>query len=138
MTENNRSLIRRDQNGYFLPGVSGNPSGRPKGAGEIRELAKQYVPDALAKIASLVRSDDEKVALAASQEILNRVFGRPVQSVESDVRTLNVTDTIREMYLAVVSGKAGGYGAPPTIDAEPSTATMLPPHVEDSDTATEW
>jgi hypothetical protein len=90
MTENNHPVRRPGPNGFWLPGVSGNPLGKPKGAGEIRELAKQYVPDALAKIASLVRSNDEKVALAASQEILNRVFGRAVQAVEAEVTKWNM------------------------------------------------
>src|SRR5260370_142304 len=102
MTDNRfPSVIRRDQNSYFLPGVSGNPTGRPKGAGEIRELARQYVPDALAKIASLVRSNDEKVALAASQEILNRVFGRPLQSVEAET----VKWDMGQLYLAATDCK---------------------------------
>src|SRR6266403_890718 len=108
MTDNRfPSVIRRDQNGYFLPGVSGNPSGRPKGAGEIRELARQYVPDALAKIASLVRSNDEKVALAASQEILNRVFGRPLQAVEAET----VKWDMGQLYLAALRMNAAGEAA---------------------------
>jgi hypothetical protein len=138
MTDN--SVFRRDARGLFLPGASPNPSGRPKGAGEIRELAKQYVPDALAKIASLVRSDDEKVALAASQEILNRVFGRPVQAVEAET----VKWDMGQLYLAALKMNAAGeakQGAPTTIDATPSTATTLPAGSRsrgNDDTTTEW
>jgi hypothetical protein len=84
--------VRRDDAGHFLPGCSGNLSGRPKGAGEIRELARQYVPAALTKIGELVGSADPRVALAAAQEILNRVYGKPLQSVESDVRTVNLNE----------------------------------------------
>jgi hypothetical protein len=86
--------VHRNELGYFLPGTSGNPSGRPKGASEIRELARQYVPAALVRISELVRSQDERVALAAAQEILNRVFGKALQSIESvegnDTQILNI------------------------------------------------
>jgi hypothetical protein len=86
----NSPVIHRGPGGQFLSGISANPSGRPKGVGEIRELARQYVPAALAKIAGLINSEDEKVALAASQEILNRVFGRPLQAVEAKTETWNM------------------------------------------------
>jgi hypothetical protein len=115
MTDNRSPVPRRGPNGFWLPGQSGNPLGKPKGAGEIRELARQYVPDALAKIASLVRSNDEKVALAASQEILNRVFGRPVQAVEAET----IKWDMGQLYLAALKMNAAGeakQGAPPTIE----------------------
>jgi hypothetical protein len=105
--------VRRDEAGHFLPGVSGNLSGRPKGAGEIRELARQYVPAALTKIGELVGSADPRVALAAAQEILNRVYGKPLQSVESDVRTLDMG----KLYLAAVQA----------ANAKPSAAIDITP-----------
>jgi hypothetical protein len=107
--------VRRDEAGHFLPGVSGNLNGRPKGAGEIRELARQYVPAALTKIGELVGSADPRVALAAAQEILNRVYGKPLQSVESDVRTFDM----QKLYLTAVQA---ANRVPPTapIDVTPA------------------
>jgi hypothetical protein len=69
-----------------LPGLSGNPAGRPKVVAEIRGLARQHVPAAFRRICELVRTRDERVALAASQAILDRAYGRPVQAVQSEVK----------------------------------------------------
>jgi hypothetical protein len=39
-------IATREANGRFLPGLSGNPSSRPKVVAEIRELARQRAPAA--------------------------------------------------------------------------------------------
>jgi hypothetical protein len=124
--------VQREENGRFLPGFTPNPSGRPKGAGAIRELARQYLPAALAKIGALIESNDPRVALAASQEILNRVFGKPVQSVEADVRRLDMTKLYHDA-LKMVNGVASDHeqtpaaiedatpeGEPPIVDLTPA------------------
>jgi hypothetical protein len=46
---------------------------------------------------------------------------------------------IQEAYLQVVSGKAGGYGAPPTIDVAPTNSSTAPEPTGNSDTTdNEW
>lgn len=76
--------------GQWAPGVSGNPSGRPAIVAEIRELARAEAPAAFKRICALVASADERTALAASQEILNRAYGKPTQSVDSTVKTFDL------------------------------------------------
>lgn len=67
----------------WKPGQSGNPSGRPKVAAEVRALARQYGAEALAKLVALMRhAPDERVQLAAARELLNRGYGKVPQSVE--------------------------------------------------------
>ncbi len=47
------------------------------GAGEdIRKLARDAAVAAIARLRALSDSDDERVALAATQELLNRAFGK--------------------------------------------------------------
>jgi hypothetical protein len=75
--------IARNERGHFLRGQSGNPSGRPRIVAAVQEMAREHGPRALARVVELIDSDDERIALAASQEILNRAYGRPLQSVET-------------------------------------------------------
>lgn len=51
-------------------------------APEVKELARSAAPRAFQRIVDLVDSEDEKVALAASKEVLDRALGKPNQSVE--------------------------------------------------------
>jgi len=83
--------VQRKPNGQLLPGFTANPSGRPKVVSEIKELARQHAPAAFERICELIDSDDERIALAASQEILNRAYGRPVQAVESKVEKVSMS-----------------------------------------------
>jgi hypothetical protein len=48
---------------------------RLKVVGEIRALARRYAPEAFERICEPLDSDDERIALAASQENLNRAHG---------------------------------------------------------------
>jgi hypothetical protein len=58
------------------PAASGNRSG-PKGkTADLRLLARDAALAALKRLADLSRSEDERVALAATQELLNRAFGK--------------------------------------------------------------
>jgi hypothetical protein len=110
-------IIEREANGRFLPGFTPNPSGRPKVVGEIKQLARQHAPGAFKRICELVDSEDERTALAAAQEILNRAYGRPVQAIE---QTVEYPD-IKQLYLQAVQ-LANGHNAKVvdgrTIDGE--------------------
>jgi hypothetical protein len=112
--------LRRRPNGTVLPGSTLNPSGRPRIVQEIQDMARSAAPAAFARVVALANSPDERVALAASQEILNRAYGKPLQQVNSDVRKLDVG----QMWLAGMqalhkreteTGQAAST-APPTID----------------------
>ena len=45
-------------------------------AGDLRLLARDAALAALKRLADLSRSEDERIALAATQELLNRAFGK--------------------------------------------------------------
>lgn len=97
--ENQENLPQtRGFDGKFVPGVSGNPSGRPKSriiSEELKELlAKESEHDQRTgaqklgeKVFALAEQDkDGYLALAAIKEITDRVEGKAVQ--RSDVRGL--------------------------------------------------
>lgn len=59
------------------PGRSGSGrSGKALEAADLRLLARDAGLTALKRLADLSRSEDERVALAATQELLNRAFGK--------------------------------------------------------------
>ena len=65
----------------FVKGQSGNPGGRPKQEGEIRELARESGPEAIAKLVEHMNGDDSRLSQSASIALLDRGFGKPAQSV---------------------------------------------------------
>ena len=81
-------------------------SGRPKGArsklaDDIRELAGKDALKAWKRIVGLMQSEDERVALAAAQEVLNRRYGKPAQALtgeggEGAVKVMVVTGVDRD------------------------------------------
>ncbi|MCB1971363.1 MAG: HEAT repeat domain-containing protein [Geminicoccaceae bacterium] len=68
----------------FQKGRSGNPGGRPRIAGAIRELAQQHSETALMRLVELMDDPDPKVAIAAANAVLDRAIGRPSGSIRLD------------------------------------------------------
>ena len=109
--------VRRGAGGHYLPGVSGNPGGRTSALTEVRALLKPHVGLYVQRLNELVRDPDPSVALPALREALDRLLGKPVQAVESDVRTLD----LGALYLQAVKA----VNVPQTIEGETSS-TPLP------------
>jgi hypothetical protein len=71
--------------GYFKKGESGNPGGCPKLPADIREAFKAKAPEALEVLTRCLQSDDDRIALMAAQAILDRGYGKPVQSIDANI-----------------------------------------------------
>jgi hypothetical protein len=68
----------RNERGQFTPGVSGNPSGRPKADHTIQELARAHTPEALSALVEIAKNGrSESARVAAAVAILDRGWGRP-------------------------------------------------------------
>ena len=74
-------MTKRDSKGRFPKNTSGNPSGRPKMDPAITAKLKELTLPAIKRLAELMRSDNEPVAKAACDSILDRSLGKPVQGV---------------------------------------------------------
>lgn len=78
----------RTEAGTFKPGVSGNPGGLPKGAADVRALARSYTKRAVERLAEWMESDNAKASVAACVGLLNRGWGMPQQNVKATVTHL--------------------------------------------------
>ncbi len=66
----------------FTKGISGNPGGMHKGTAELKAIAREASPKAIAKLIEMIDHEDPRVALAASTAVLDRGLGKPTQAVE--------------------------------------------------------
>ena len=69
-------------------GQSGNPSGRPKVAGEVQELARQHTAEAINTLVAILRNAKAPPAARAlaANSLLDRGYRRPAQSLDVGIR----------------------------------------------------
>lgn len=80
--------------GGFKKGKSGNPGGKPKVVGHIRELARDQSDTAITTLAEICgdTSAPQAARVAAAQALLDRGWGKPTQHIEADVNFLDKLD----------------------------------------------
>lgn len=68
----------------FPKGKSGNPTGRPKVVGHVRELAQAQTDQAIQTLVNIMGDDTAPPAsrVSAAQAILDRGWGKPSQPLE--------------------------------------------------------
>lgn len=80
--------MTRDTKGKFAPGTSGNPNGRPKVAGKIRDLAREMTPEAIEvlrdSMSPVMRITEPRIALEAAKVILAYAYGKPPQAITGE------------------------------------------------------
>src|SRR5215469_2110911 len=66
-------------------GQSGNPGGRPKGHGSIRELARQHTDAAVNTLVEIAeRGKNDSARVAAATALLDRGWGKATQHLAGD------------------------------------------------------
>lgn len=66
----------------FKKGQSGNPGGRPKVAGEVRDYIRKHTIEAVDKVLKLMRkSRSEWIQLEAAKGLIEQGIGKPPQGI---------------------------------------------------------
>ena len=72
--------------GRFQKGQSGNPGGRPREIGEIRDLARVHTGAAIEALHGIATdlTAPASARVAASEALLNRAWGRPSLAISGE------------------------------------------------------
>ena len=95
----------RSQDGRFVKGVSGNPSGRPKTNARVQDLARTHTEKAIKTLATIMDDKKERGAtrVAAIQVLLDRGWGKPPQRIDTGKTDIeDMTDAELEEHIAVL------------------------------------
>jgi hypothetical protein len=82
----------------FQPGVSGNPSGRPKADPRLKEMAQGYTEAAIQVMAECLSDPDKRIALKAAELLLDRAHGKPTQMIAGDEDGAEIRASIRVLF----------------------------------------
>lgn len=122
----------------FLPGQSGNPSGRSKGAGILRDQAEPYVPEAIERLIQTMReTKKDAVRLACIKEVFDRFAGKAITPSEVDISVL-FSRKLSEMSIDELREFGKRYSEaigsdPKLIEAAAQVPTALGESHDDSD-----
>lgn len=104
---------RKATAGSFKAGQSGNPGGRPKEVGHVKELAKSFTEEAIQTLAQIMRSEDQPAAarVKASECLLDRAWGKSEShatvTVNKDVRDLSTAEILAALAATGIVGAQG-------------------------------
>ena len=114
-------------------GQSGNPGGRPKVVGDLRELACQWGPDALEALREVATSKDAppSARVSAAVALLDRGYGKPAQSIDAKVSNEPSTaqlhlQALKELAERAKENKAARDAQKKIIDVTPSKGPGQP------------
>jgi len=125
----------RDDKGRYLAGISGNPTGRPKVVGELRELASVHTPQAIQTLADIMNDKEAPPAarVAASTALLDRVYGKPQQNVEARIESVDMGKAAAQVLMDLANRakirkaeEAAELAKATTIQADYKDVTPLP------------
>ena len=87
--------------GRFKPGQSGNPGGRPKEIGHVKELAREHTVAAVKTLAEIMGNIEEPAAARAraAEALLNRAWGTPESTANVNLSSEPTTEQLIQIIL---------------------------------------
>jgi hypothetical protein len=85
----------------FSRGKSGNPGGRPKEIGHVKELAREYTVAAVKTLAEIMGNSEEPAAARAraAEALLNRAWGTPESTANVNLSNEMTTEQLIQIIL---------------------------------------
>jgi hypothetical protein len=92
--------------GQFVKGTSGNPSGRPKVVGHVREIARQRTAEAMETLVTVMLDKDapHTARVTAANSILDRGYGKPAQALDLNLARKSFDELSDDELKAIASG----------------------------------
>jgi len=87
----------------WAKGESGNPGGRPKAQGEIREIARKHTDAAIETLVRIMNTENasHSAQVAAASALLDRGWGRPAQTINANIDGKeSAEDLLTETFLS--------------------------------------
>ena len=131
------SMVERDEKGRLKKGQNLNPSGVDRRTQMMMRNLQDLTPRAIAKLGTLIDSDQPAIALGAAKEVLNRNLGVPKArldvSVEHSVSAMHMealrllADKAREAQANIID-----VTPEPTLDLIVESTHVLSTENEDN------
>ena len=106
ITTESRSVVKREKDGRWLPGVSPNPSGRPKSLVELSKTCQQLTPEIIENLMGVVRSGRGADKVSACRLLLEYGYGRPFIAVDLNVTNEPLLPEQRQDRIRELAAKA--------------------------------
>ena len=117
-------MVERDEKGRVRKGSALNPTGIDRRKAMMLRDLEALTPRAIARLGTLIDSDQPAIALGAAKEVLNRNLGVPRQKLD-----LSVEHSVSAMHLAALQSLADKArdAQANMIDVTPSAPVSIEP-----------
>jgi hypothetical protein len=117
-------MVERDEKGRLKKGQNLNPSGVDRRTQMMMRNLQDLTPRAIARLGTLIDSDQPAIALGAAKEVLNRNLGVP--KAKLDVTVEHSVSALHMQALQALADKARNAEAN-IIDVTPSASVPIEP-----------